>query len=75
VNVKLPMGSIAINAIPWAEVWVDGDKAGDTPIGNLSVTIGKHEVTFRHPEFGEAHQTVTVTMSGPARLSVDLRKK
>ncbi len=75
VNVKLPMGSIAINAIPWAEVWVDGDKAGDTPIGNLSVTIGKHEVTFRHPEFGEAHQTVTVTLSGPARLSVDLRKK
>ena len=75
MNVMLPMGSIAINAIPWAEVWVDGDKAGDTPIGNLSVTIGKHEVTFRHPEFGEAHQTVTVTLSGPARLSVDLRKK
>jgi hypothetical protein len=75
VNLKLPMGSVAINAIPWAEVWVDGDKAGDTPIGNLPVTIGKHEVTFRHPEFGEAHQTVTVTMSGPARLSIDLRKK
>jgi hypothetical protein len=75
VNLKLPMGSIAINAIPWAEVWVDGEKAGDTPIGNLPATIGKHEVTFRHPELGEAHQAVTVTMSGPARLSVDLRKK
>jgi hypothetical protein len=66
---------VAINAIPWAEVWVDGEKAGDTPIGNLPAAIGKHEVTFRHPELGEAHQTVTVTMSGPARLSVDLRKK
>jgi hypothetical protein len=75
LNLKLPMGSIAINAIPWAEVWVDGEKAGDTPIGNLAVAIGKHEVTFRHPEFGEAHQAVTVTMAGPARLSVDLRKK
>ena len=75
VNLRPPMGSIAINAIPWAEVWVDGEKAGDTPIGNLAVSIGKHEVTFRHPEFGEAHQTVTVTLSGPARLSVDLRKK
>jgi serine/threonine protein kinase len=75
VNLKLPMGSIAINAVPWAEVWVDGEKAGDTPIGNLAVSIGKHEVTFRHPELGEAHQNVTVTMSGPARLSVDLRKK
>jgi len=75
VTLRPPMGSIAINAIPWAEVWVDGEKAGDTPIGNLAVSIGKHEVTFRHPEFGEAHQAVTVTLSGPARLSVDLRKK
>jgi PEGA domain-containing protein len=75
VTVKLPMGSMAINAIPWAEVWVDGEKAGDTPIGNHPVTIGKHEVTFRHPDLGEAHQTVTVTMSGPARISMDLRKK
>jgi hypothetical protein len=75
LNVRPPMGSIAINAIPWAEVWVDGEKAGDTPIGNLAVAIGRHEVTFRHPEFGEAHQAVTVTLNGPARLSVDLRKK
>jgi hypothetical protein len=75
LNLKLPMGSMAINAIPWAEVWVDGEKAGDTPIGNFAVAIGKHEVTFRHPEFGEAHQAVTVTMAGPARISVDLRKK
>jgi hypothetical protein len=54
---------------------VDGEKAGDTPIGNFSVAIGKHEVTFRNPELGEAHQNVTVTMSGPARISIDLRKK
>jgi hypothetical protein len=75
LNVRPPMGSIAINAIPWAEVWVDGEKAGDTPIGNLAVAVGRHEVTFRHPEFGEAHQAVTVTLNGPARVSVDLRKK
>ena len=40
VAVKLPMGSIAINAIPWAEVWIDGTKVGETPIGNLPATIG-----------------------------------
>ena len=42
VTLRPPMGSIAINAIPWAEVWVDGEKAGDTPIGNFPVAIGKH---------------------------------
>jgi hypothetical protein len=75
MTIKLPMGSIAVNAVPWAEVWLDGEKAGDTPIGNLQTTIGKHEVVFRHPELGESRQTVTVTLSAPARLSVDMRKK
>ena len=75
VSLKLPNGSIAVNAVPWAEVWIDGEKAGDTPIGNLQKTIGKHDVVFRHPELGEMRQVVTVTLLGPARLSVDMRKK
>jgi hypothetical protein len=75
VPVKLPMGSVAINAIPWAEVWIDGTKAGETPIGNLPATIGSHEIVFRNPEFGEKLQVVTVTLTTPARLSVDMRKK
>jgi hypothetical protein len=75
VAVKLPMGSVAINAIPWAEVWMDGNKMGDTPIGNLPATIGSHEIVFRNPELGETRQVVTVTLTTPARLSVDMRKK
>ncbi len=75
IALKMPMGSLALNAVPWAEVWLDGEKAGETPIGNLQTTIGKHDVVFRHPELGEARQTVTVTLSTPARISVDLRKK
>ncbi len=75
VSLKLPTGSIAVNAVPWAEVWIDGEKAGDTPIGNLQTTIGKHDVVFRNPELGETRQSVTVTLLGPARLSVDMRKK
>ncbi len=75
INVELPSGSIAINAAPWAEVWIDGSKVGDTPIGNLMLTIGNHEVVFRHPELGEQHYTATVTLKSAARLSVDMTKK
>ncbi len=74
VNVEMPSGSIAINAAPWAEVWIDGNKVGDTPIGNLSLPIGNHDVVFRHPDLGEQHHTATVTLKSVARLSVDLRK-
>jgi PEGA domain-containing protein len=75
VRLEFPKGTIALNAIPWAEVWVDGEKVGDTPIGNLSVTIGTHDVTFRNPDLGEQRHQATVTLVAPARLSVDLRKK
>jgi hypothetical protein len=75
VPVKLPMGSVAINAIPWAEVWLDGNRIGETPIGNQPASIGSHEIVFRNPELGEKTQTVTVTLAAPARLSVDMRKK
>lgn len=71
--IELPQGTLALNATPWAEVWVDGERVGETPIGNLPVTIGQHEVLFRHPELGERRHAITVTTNLPGRLSVDLR--
>jgi hypothetical protein len=73
VNVELPMGVININAAPWAEVWVDGRRAGETPIGNLPIAIGPHEIVFRHPQLGEKRQAVSVTLKAPVRLSVDMK--
>jgi hypothetical protein len=75
VKFEWPNGSMALNAQPWAEVWVDGERVGETPIGNVSVPIGPHEVVFRHPELGEQVVRTTVTLTAPARLSVDLRKR
>lgn len=75
VSVDLPRGAMSLQASPWAEVWVDGEKVGDTPIGNLPMTIGSHNVVFRHPQLGEQHQTVLVTMKGTARVTADMNKK
>ena len=73
VPVRLPSASISINAKPWAEAWVDGERVGDTPIGTLMRTIGRHEVVLRHPELGERRVPVLVTMGQPARVSVDFK--
>lgn len=73
ITLEMPQGTIALNALPWAEVWIDGEKIGETPIGNLPISIGSHSVVFRHPELGEQHHTALVTLKGPTRLSVDLR--
>jgi hypothetical protein len=75
IRIEFPKGTIALNAVPWADVWIDGEKVGETPIGNLPLTIGTHEVIFRHPDLGEQRQLTTVTLTAPTRLSVDMRKK
>lgn len=74
VTVALPRGTININAVPWAQVWLDGQPLGDTPIGNVSWTIGTHEVVLRHPELGERKVSATITTREPARVAVDLRR-
>ena len=70
----LPRGTININAVPWAQVWLDGQPLGDTPIGNVSWTIGVHEVVLRHPDLGERKVSATITTREPARVAVDLRR-
>jgi hypothetical protein len=73
ISVDLPHGTVNLNASPWAEVWIDGQRVGETPIGNLSVAIGQHEVVFKHPQLGEKRHAISVTLAGPVRLSVDMK--
>jgi hypothetical protein len=74
LELTVPNGVLNINAIPWAEVWIAGRALGETPIANVAVPIGTHEVVFRHPELGERRQSVTVRTGGPTRVGIDLRK-
>jgi hypothetical protein len=73
IALELPMGVVNLNATPWAEVWIDGRRVGETPIGNLNVSIGPHEVVFKNPQLGEKHHAISVTVGTPVRLSVDMK--
>ena len=73
ISVELPQGTLNVNAAPWAEVWIDGKRVGETPIGNLPIAIGPHEVVFRNPQLGEKRQAISVTLNAPVRLSVDMK--
>ena len=73
VPLALPKGTVNLNASPWAEVWLDGVRVGETPIGNLAVPIGSHEIVFRHPQLGEKRHAVSVTAGIPVRISVEMK--
>jgi hypothetical protein len=70
-----PQGTLAVNALPWAEVSINGERVGETPIGSVSVPIGTHDIVFRHPDLGERRTTATVTTGAPTRVSMDMRAK
>ena len=73
LKVDLPNGVVNLNASPWAEVFIDGQRVGETPIGNLSVPIGPHEVVFKNPQLGEKRHAISVSLAAPIRLSVDMK--
>jgi PEGA domain len=73
--VPRPNGDVSINALPWAEVWLDGTALGQTPLGKVSVPIGEHEILFRHPNFGERREKVIVRSDRLTLVSANLRGK
>jgi hypothetical protein len=70
---SIPDGVLNVNAQPWANVWVDGEPAGETPLGNIKIALGQHEIRFRHPTFGEQVRQVIVSAREPARVSVSMK--
>jgi hypothetical protein len=74
VGVTLPKGEISINARPWAEVFVDGERIGETPVSQLSLPVGIHEIVFRHPEHGERRTSVIVKIGATGRAFADFTK-
>ncbi len=74
VSITVPNGRVSINAVPWAEVWVDGKSVGQTPIANLSLPIGPHEIVFRHPQFPDQRQTWMVKAEGTTMVSAKFQQ-
>jgi PEGA domain len=73
VNPTIPDGVLHVNAQPWAHIWVDGEAVGDTPLANIKVRLGQHEIRFRHPSLGEQVRQVVVSAREPVRVSVNMK--
>jgi hypothetical protein len=70
MKIAPPDGRVSVNAVPWAQVTIDGNAVGETPLANLPLPIGDHEITFHHPQFGDQRQHVLVKSNALTRVSV-----
>jgi hypothetical protein len=39
-----------VNATPWAEIQLDGRSLGQTPLGEVTLSPGRHRVTAKMPD-------------------------
>ncbi len=69
VRIDPPNGTLTVTAQPSAQVWIDGRRVGDTPISNLPISLGEHEIVFKNPKLGERRQKTIVQNNGVTRVT------
>ena len=73
VPVQVPSAAVNVNATPWADVWIDGEHLGETPIANRMLPIGAHDVELRHPELGTKRMSLVVALNRTNRIATNMR--
>jgi serine/threonine-protein kinase len=66
-------GWLLVLVKPWADVTVDGQPVGQTPLRRLPLRPGPHSVVLSHPDFRPYQRRVTIGPGETVRLDVDLK--
>lgn len=70
VSVEVPPSTLSVTGPTGAAVFVDGVKAGETPLDDYPVKLGTRDVMVVEPAGATRHATVTVT-SKPVHLDIN----
>jgi hypothetical protein len=69
---ELPQSTLDVESTPRARVSIDGRDVGETPLNQIALTIGPHEIVFRHPDFADKTVSTFIRVGTPAHVTVDL---
>jgi serine/threonine-protein kinase len=67
-------GVLSVNAVPWANIFLDGHALGHTPRQKLSVDTGRHRLRLVTARGDVRTQTIDVAAGHETRVSVDFAK-
>jgi hypothetical protein len=74
VPLDLPMGTLNVTADAPAQVSIDGQVVGGTPLSGLAVPLGRHQIVAENADEGRLVFEVTVTLAAPVRITASFRK-
>ncbi len=57
---------------PWADVTIDGQEAGTTPLRPIPLAPGTHQVRLKHPSYAPLVRQVVIEPGATAHLEVNL---
>lgn len=70
---KVELGELFVECIPWADVYVDGNKIETTPLSkNIKMETGQHKIELIHPEFPEYSQNILIGADSITTLKINL---
>lgn len=69
-----PIGNLTVRSrVPGAELWVDNERVGRTPVAtSVAVVAGHHRVELRRPGYRTAVREIDLTAGGTGELDLDL---
>ncbi|RMF84725.1 MAG: PEGA domain-containing protein, partial [Nitrospinota bacterium] len=65
-------GKLAVNALPFAHVFVDDVSKGDTPLVIDRIRVGQHTVRFERPGFHPITKRIEIEPGKVTRLGVQM---
>lgn len=69
------IGYLAADAVPWADVLVDGAPVDRTPFSKYPLPVGRHAVTFRAPDGRTEVRTVAISEGATSSVRVEFRAR
>jgi hypothetical protein len=70
VSLSPRTGTLSLSSDPpGAEVWVDGQPKGPTPLNNLTVEAGQKQLMFKYPGLAATQASCTVSADTPGEYS------
>ncbi len=68
-------GKVVVNAVPWANVYLDGTMKGQTPLTIDKISAGKHQIKVGRDGYAEFSKTLEIKEETTEQLSVNLKKE
>jgi hypothetical protein len=66
---------LTVSADPWAFVTIDGKRRGQTPLHDLALPAGPHEITFENPPLGVSRSQLVRLRAGEHKTVIERLSK